>query len=60
MSETIDCKKRLLKCFKNPMPEHLGTVHMLKGPKHCLSLHGSIFVIFFDHYVRKPARKILS
>ena len=52
-------KAALLKCLKSPLSEHLWTVHMLKGPKNCLNLHGSIFVIFFDHSERKLAQKIL-
>ena len=35
---------------KATVSEHLWTVNMLKGPKHCLNLHGSVFVIFFDHF----------
>ena len=38
--------------------EHLWIVNMLKGPKDCLNLQGSIFVIFLDHLDRKSARKI--
>ena len=45
----------LLKCLKNPVLEHLWTVNMLNGPKHCLNLHGSIFLTFFDHSERKSA-----
>ena len=30
---------------------------MLKGPKHCLNLDGSIFVIFFDHSEKKISSK---
>ena len=32
---------------------------MLKVPKHCINVHGSIFVIFFDHFERKSAGKAL-
>ena len=39
-------KAGLLKCIKSPVSEHLWTVNMLKCPKDCLSLHGSIFLIF--------------
>ena len=35
------------------------TVMMLKGPKDCLNLHGSIFVLFFDHSEGKSARNAL-
>ena len=49
----------LLKCRKSPVSEHLWTVNMLKGPNDCLNLHGSIFVIFFDHYEKKSAPKFL-
>ena len=46
-------KTELLKSPKNPVSEHLWTVNMLKGPKHCLNLHGSVFVIFFDLLSKK-------
>ena len=52
-------KAELLKWTKNLVWEHLSTVKMLKDPKHCLNLHGSIFVIFFDHSERKSAPKTL-
>ena len=42
------------------MSEHLWGVNMLKGTKHCLHQHDSIFVKFFDQYDKKSARKILS
>ena len=41
------------------MSEHLWTVNMLKGPKYCLNLHGSIFVKYFDDSEKKLAQKIL-
>ena len=41
-------KAWLLKYIKSHESEHLWTVNMLKGPKHCLNLHGSSFVIFFQ------------
>ena len=50
-------KAWLIKCLKSPMSEHLWTVSMLKGPKHCLNLHGSSFVKFFGHYRRTQVRK---
>ena len=31
--------------------------NMLKGPKECLNLHGSIFVIFVDHSEKKISSK---
>ena len=49
----------LLKCPKNSVSEHIWTVNMLKGPKHCLNINGSIFVIFFDHSEKKSAPNIL-
>ena len=52
-------KPELLKCPKKQVSGHLRTVNMLKGPKHCLNPHGSIFVIFFDHSKRKSAPKAL-
>ena len=39
-------KAGLLKCLKSPVSENLWTVNMLKGPKHCTNLYGSIFVTF--------------
>ena len=33
---------------------------MLKGRKHFLNLHGSIFIRFFDEFERKSAQKFLS
>ena len=41
------------------MSEDLWTVNMLKGPKDCLNLHVSVFVIYFDYSERKAAQKIL-
>ena len=38
---------------KKSVSEQLWTVNMLKGPKDCLNLQGSIFVKFFDHSERK-------
>ena len=52
-------KTGLLKCLKSPLWEHLQTVNMLKCPKDCLNLHGSIFVRFFDHSERKSSQKII-
>ena len=52
-------KPELLKCPKNSVSEHLWTDNMLKGPKHYLNLHGSIFVIFFDHIEQKSSPKSL-
>ena len=49
----------LLKRLKNPVPEHLWTFNILKCPKHCLNLYGSIVVKFFDHSERKSDQKIL-
>ena len=40
------------------MSEYLWTDNRLKGPKNCLNLHGSIFVIFFDYLERNSAQKI--
>ena len=48
-------KAGLLKCPKSLISEHLWTVNMLKGQKHCINLHRIIFVIFFDHFERKSA-----
>ena len=52
-------KPMLLKCRVSGVSEHLWTLNMLKRPKHCINLHGSIFLIFFDHSERKSALKIL-
>ena len=52
-------KPVLLTCLKNPVSEHLWVVNMLKAPGHCLTLHSSIYVIFFDQSEIKTARKIL-
>ena len=52
-------KAALLKCLKSFVSEYLWTLNMLKAPKDCLDLHGSILVIFFDHSESKSARKIL-
>ena len=49
----------LLKCPKSRLSEHLWTVNMLKGPKHCINLHCSIFVNFFDHSEKISAGKAL-
>ena len=52
-------KARLLKHLKSPVSEHLWTVNMLKVPKHCFKLHGSFFVIIFDHSEITSAPKSL-
>ena len=40
-------KARLLKCPKSHVSEHLWTANMLKGLKHCINLHHSIFCHIF-------------
>ena len=50
-------KAELLRCPKSPVSEHLWTVNMLKGPKHCLNPHGSISVIVLDRSERKSTGK---
>ena len=52
-------KAGLFKNLKSLVSEYLWIVNMLKGPKHCLNLHGSIFAMFLDHSVKEAARKIL-
>ena len=52
-------KAVLLQCPKSHVSEHLSKFHILKGPKHCFNLHGSIFVTFFYHSARKSASKTL-
>ena len=42
---------------KNPVWEHLWTVNMLKGLKHCSNLHGGIFVGYFDNIEKKISLK---
>ena len=49
----------LFKCLKSRVLEYLWTVNMLKSPKNCLKLHGSIFLIFLDHSDRETALKTL-
>ena len=46
-------KAEIPKGLKSPVSENLSGVNMLKAPKHCLNLNGSIFVIFFNHPERK-------
>ena len=53
-------KAGLLKWLKSPVSEHLWGVNMLKGTKHCLNQHDSIFVVFLISMKKKSARKILS
>ena len=52
-------KAGLHKSLKSLVSKHLWTVIIFKGPKECLSLHGSIFVTFLDQSERKSAWKIL-
>ena len=49
----------LLKCPKSRVAEHFWRVNMLEGPKHCINLHGNMFVIFFDHSETKSYPIIL-
>ena len=44
---------------KSLVSELLRIVNMLRGTKHCLSLHGSIFVKFLYHSQKKASRKTL-
>ena len=39
----------LLKCLKCPVSGHSWTFNMLKGPKHCSSIHDSSFIICVHH-----------
>ena len=50
-------KVGFLKCLRSLVSEHLWTVTMLKVPKDCLNLHGSIFVIFFDNFEKNQLEK---
>ena len=36
-------------CLKSLISEHLSTVNMLKGAKHCWNLYTSTFIIFLHH-----------
>ena len=44
---------------KKPSVRTLMDGQHVTGPKDCLNLHGSIFVIFFDHSEMKSALKII-
>ena len=47
---------------KKLVSQHLWRVNMFKGlkrPKHCLLMHGTVFVIFFDYSDRKSAQKFM-
>ena len=50
-------KVGFLKCLKSPSSKHLWAVNMLKGPKDCVDLHCSIFVIFFITLKKKISSK---
>ena len=52
-------KAGLLKSLKSPVLKYLWTVNISEGPKHCLNLHRSVFVVFFDHSQKNSARKTL-
>ena len=45
-------KAWLPKCLRSLGSGHLWTVNTSKGSKDCLNLHGSNFVICFDHSER--------
>ena len=53
-------KAVLLKWLKSHVSQHFCAVNVLKAPKHCLNLHASILVIFFDHSDRNSTGKIQS
>ena len=46
-------KSEFLKWPKSPVSEHLWTVNMLKGAKHCLNLHGRIFCQILSSFKKK-------
>ena len=50
-------KAGLLKRLNSNVSAHLYADSMLKVPKQCLNMHGTIFVISFDHSARKSALK---
>ena len=43
---------------KATVSEHLWTVNMLKGPKHCLNMDGSIFVMFLITLKKNHLQKV--
>ena len=43
----------LLKCLKSPVTEHLWTINMLNGPKHCPNLDNCSFAIFGNNFSSK-------
>ena len=51
-------KAELLKCPKSPVSQHLWTVTILIGPKHCLNLPSSIFVIFLITLIKNQVQKL--
>ena len=48
---------RLLQCIKSRVAEHLWTVNMLKYPKGCYNLHGSILSYFLISLKRNQLQK---
>ena len=57
--EIIDYKKGVTWMTAKRRIRTLMDNEQVKGPKHCINLESSIFVIFFDHFQRKSAQKIL-
>ena len=39
----------LYKCLKCPLSAEPLTGNMVNGPKECLNINGSTFIIFIDH-----------
>ena len=59
LSKIIAWKKRsYLSAQKATVSEHLWTVNMLKGPKHCLNMDGSIFVMFLITLKKNHLQKV--
>ena len=57
----LSTEKRVVKQGpKNPGFRILMDVNMLKGLKQCWYLHGSSFVICFDHSEKTSIQRILS
>ena len=52
-------KKKKLKCLKSPVSEHLWTVNMLRGPKHCL-LFEKLFSLSKSERLTEPIQMQLS
>ena len=52
--------KDIDKFLKSLVSEHISTVNMLKGHKHCWNLHDDIFIIFVHYSEGNSVGKCLS